>query len=267
MGRNENAEKIIKSKDRVKQHGEVFTPKHIVSDMISLPGMNEAIKEFETTVLEPACGEGIFIVEILKKRLKRVKEECKKDLTCYENLALLSLTTLYGIELLEDNAQKCVINIFETFSGDYNNFAISIDKKIKKKVLDSAKTIITANIVQGNFLTKLTTEDKPIIFSEWRVIKQKKLVKYLQIERTEFTLEEIIKEENHNSGNICRKTENEKSVQLAFFDLFDAQDVLPRIEEKKPKVVKYKYKAVKLVNVYKEEMEEVSDEGGNLKKN
>lgn len=257
-----NAEKIIKSKDRVKQHGEVFTPRHIVNDMINLPGLKDIIREFETTVLEPACGEGIFIVEILKKRLKKVREKCGKDLTVYENLALLSLTTLYGIELLEDNAQKCVINIYETFMEDYNKFVTEHNKKMKIKVLDSAKTIITANIVEGNFLTKMTTADKPIVFSEWRVIKQEKKVKHIKVERTEFTLEEIMSQESHDAGNVYEKMQKEEPVQLTLFDLFDAQEIIPDCKETVEK--KYRYKAVRLIDVYKEEMEEVTDGNGEL---
>lgn len=247
-------EKTIKSKERVKKHGEVFTPANIVNDMLNLPGLKECIKEFTTTVLEPSCGEGIFIIEILKKRLKKVREKSGNDIVIYENLALLSLTTLYGIELLEDNAQKCVINIYEVFISDYTNFAKENKRRVKRKVLDSAKTIITANIVEGNFLTRKTASGVPIIFSEWKIIKpriNRKNLKHIKIARTEYSIDEILNQESHSPGTIYGSNVEHRvsHEQKMLFELLNE-----KIEEKK-----YRYKIVKLIDVNNEEVEEIVD--------
>lgn len=121
--------------------------------MISMSGLKEYILELTTTVLEPAVGEGVFLVELLKKRLKMVKKMSIENQTIYENLSLLALTSLYGIELLEDNAQKCVINIYR-FYDEYKAFINDNGYSIKNKVLESAKVIISANIVQEIFLQR-----------------------------------------------------------------------------------------------------------------
>ncbi|MEL5899847.1 N-6 DNA methylase [Clostridium sporogenes] len=249
MSKTDDKEIIIKNRHRVKQHGEVFTPREVVRKMINLPGMKDAIEEFQTTVLEPAVGEGIFLVEILKKRFKKVRKECEKDLNLYENLSLLALTTLYGIELLEDNVQKCVSNIYQTFYDDYQAFVAEEKSTVKPKVLESAKLIISANIVQGNFLTKLTTAGESIVFSEWRIVKTKRRVKNIKVERTEFSLEEIMNQQTHEAGNIYNK--NSKLMQLSIFDVFDIQAITPDSKE-----IKYKYVPVKITDVYKQEMEE-----------
>ena len=99
-------EVLIKSKKRVQQHGEVFTPKAIVDAMVTLPGLHDAIIQASTTVLEPSVGEGAFLINILERRLILIAERFPDDLIRFENYALLALSTLYGIELLEDNVKN-----------------------------------------------------------------------------------------------------------------------------------------------------------------
>lgn len=250
----DNKEKIIKCRKRVKKHGEVFTPRHIVNKMIDLPGLKEIVEELTTTVLEPSVGEGVFLVEILKRRLKKAKIQSQKDLILYENLSLLALTGLYGVELLEDNAQKCVMNIYQTFYDEYLNFIQENDYKSKTKVLESAKLIISTNIVQGNFLTKETSVGEPIVFSEWKVINKKRKAKNIRIVRTEFTLEDIIEKVEHESGNIYRK--EEKDIQLSLFDDIYLNDDVDETEEKS---FVYRYTEVNICDVYKQEMEEINE--------
>lgn len=90
-------EEIIKSKLRVQKHGEVFTPKRIVNKMLDIPGLKDACENLTSTFLEPAAGEGAFLVVILERKLNVVSEKYNKDLTQYENYSLLALTTVYGI--------------------------------------------------------------------------------------------------------------------------------------------------------------------------
>lgn len=256
-------EKIIKSKKRVKEHGEVFTPKRIVHEMINLSELKETIQEFKTTVLEPACGEGVFLVEILKKRLKKARKESEWDLTIYENLALLALSTLYGIEILEDNVSKCVMNINDVFKDYYREY-IDILKKKKEKnelpknvkqtikeshsVLESAKTIIAANIISGNFLTHLSNSGEPIIFTEWRIVPCDRN-KHIEIKRLEFTFDEVLS--NSEGAGKLRKNIPYKIEQPSLFESLDF-DIVPEVKE-------YRYKTVPLNQVYLEEIEEVPE--------
>src|SRR5699024_10436726 len=112
----ENTEEvIIKSKKRVQNHGEVFTPKKIVNQMLDMQGIQEACNQLTTTFLEPACGEGAFLVEVLKRKLSIIEERYNTTLEQYENYSLLALSTLYGIEILEDNTQECVMQMYQVY--------------------------------------------------------------------------------------------------------------------------------------------------------
>lgn len=243
-------EKIIKSKLRVQKHGEVFTPQSIVKKMLDVPGIREACESLTTTFLEPAAGEGAFLIAILRRKLKMVANIYSDDLVKYENYSLLALTTLYGIELLEDNAQTCVINMFQVYYEFYQEQAVKYEGKMKHKVLDSAKVIISNNIAQGNFLTRLSASGTPIIFSEWTPIKLDKKTKHIRVERTEYTLDEIFGGKEKSFGEAA--AENVKDEQLSIFDYIDEMEETLQKERKS-----MKYVLVKISDVYKEEMEEV----------
>lgn len=244
-------EKIIKNKKRVQNHGEVFTPKRIVNKILDLPNLREACLNLTSTFLEPAVGEGTFLVEVLNRKMKMVVKNYGDDLTRYENYSLLILSTLYGVELLEDNAQKCVMNLYQVYYEAYQQQAIKHGAKVKNKVLDSAKLIISKNIVQGNFLTKLASNGKPIVFSEWKPVNVHKYVKTIMVQRTEYTLDDILGGVEKESGEPLVHTV--KVEQLDLFDMFDDDDVT------KTKEKRMKYVPVKITDVYKEEMEEVDE--------
>lgn len=243
-------ERIINSKKRIQNHGEVFTPKRIINKMLDLPNIREACENLSSTFLEPAAGEGAFLVEILQRKLRMVSKKYNSNLTQYENYSLFALSTLYGIELLEDNAQKCVMNMYQIYYEAYQKHASEHNLKIKKKVLDSAKVIISNNVAQGNFLTRLTPDGNPIVLSEWDPVNLRKGSKTLRVQRTEYTLFDILNgikkeegvSEKHSAGD-----------QLDLFDFFDG-DETNRNDKKQ-----MKYIPVKIIDVFKEEMEEVDE--------
>lgn len=242
-------EKIIKSKKRVQNHGEVFTPKRIIKRMLDLPNIREACQDLTTTFLEPAAGEGAFLVEALNRKMKMVAINYGDDITRYENYSLLALSTFYGVELLEDNAQKCVMNLYQAYYEAYQDQVKRHGTKVKKKVLDSAKLIISSNIAQGNFLTKLSSNGVPIVFSEWKPVRFRKDFKTIRVQRTEYTIEDIIGGVKKESG--APLANSVKAEQLDIFDYLDFEE----LEVKKVK--RMKYIPVKITDVYKEEMEEV----------
>lgn len=231
-------EKLIKSKERVKNHGEVFTPKFIVHKMLNLPGVCEAKTDISKTVLEPSAGEGIFLVELLKMRLEHISKENKNSIIDYENDSLIALTTLYGIELLKDNSQKCVANIIDTYMEYYRKFADDLDVKINEKIKKSAITIVSANNLLGNFLTEKDPYGNDLIFSEWKIIGKNKKG-YYKIQRTEYTLDEI--RENSSVENGMSK-QNNINRQISFF-----------VEE--IKTPEEKYLPVSIDMLWKEEVE------------
>jgi hypothetical protein len=125
MGKGRNVasdsstEKIINNRKRVRNHGEVFTPSHIVKRMLSLKSIKEACESLTATFLEPGAGEGAFLVEVLKRKLRMVERCFGDSLERYENYSLLALSTLYGIELLEDNTKVCVMKLSRAFYDAY----------------------------------------------------------------------------------------------------------------------------------------------------
>lgn len=176
-------EKIIKSSDRVKDIGEVFTPKKTVDYMLDQPEIKEKINSLTATFLEPSAGEGAFLVEILRRKLNYAKAQSQTTKEMQNNF-LLVLSTLYGIELMEDNIEMLVMNMNNLFGDMYFNTFEAEDQSTK--ILKSAQTIISANMSQGDALTRKTATGKPIIFSEWKPIGKNK------VQRTEYTFDSIV---------------------------------------------------------------------------
>lgn len=237
----------IKSKQRVQLHGEVFTPSRIVNLMLDQPGVKECCENLLTTFLEPSAGEGAFLTEVLKRKLSMVSELYNNSLEQFENYSLVALSTLYGIELLEDNAQKCVMNIYEMYYSHYLNQVDYHRAVPKKSVLNSAKTIIAKNIVQGNSLTNLTLDNEPIVFSEWKPIILRKNQIKIKITRTEYTLDEIIKQIKKEPGSIFYTRVQD---QLSLFEWQLEEDTGEYLKEQK-------FTSVNVTQIYKEEVENI----------
>lgn len=245
------SEIIIKSKSRVQKHGEVFTPKSIVNKMLDLPEIKEACESLTATFLEPSAGEGAFLVEILNRKLKMIAKEHNSDLTQYENYSLLALSTLYGVELLEDNAQTCVMNMFQKYYEMYMEQVKFHKGKINQKVLDSAKIIISSNIGNGNFLTRRSIDGSSLVFSEWKVINLRKNIKNLKVQRTEYTLDEIYDKTQKEFGKSLSEIQKEPE-QIDMFSFLD--EPAEHIEQEQQREMRYI--PVKIIEVFKEEMEE-----------
>lgn len=177
------SEKIIKSSDRVKDIGEVFTPKKTVNFMLDQLEIKEKINSLTATFLEPSAGEGAFLVEILRRKLKYAKTQ-SSSVEEMQNNYLQVLSTLYGIELMEDNIEMLVMNMNNVFRDMYFNTFKAEDQNLK--ILKSAQTVISANMSQGDALTRKTATGKPIIFSEWKPVGKNK------VQRTEYTFDSIV---------------------------------------------------------------------------
>src|SRR4026207_1150148 len=107
---------FVKSKKRVADHGEVFTPAWMVEAMLNLvKGETERI---DSRFLEPACGSGNFLVQILRRKLAAADLKFGKADFEKRHYALLALMCIYGIELLADNVAECRTNMVELFA-DY----------------------------------------------------------------------------------------------------------------------------------------------------
>lgn len=148
----------VKSKKRVADHGEVFTPPWLVEAMLDLvKGETERI---DSRFLEPACGSGNFLVQILRRKLAAVELKYGKSNFERQHYALLALMCIYGIELLTDNITECRANVLEILAG-YLNLDAS------DELYRAASYVLTQNLVHGDALKMRTAADLPITFAEW----------------------------------------------------------------------------------------------------
>lgn len=152
------AESLVKSKQRVADHGEVFTPAWMVEDMLSL--VQDETERIDARVLEPACGSGNFLVPVLLHKLVTVQARHGKSEFEKQHYALFALMCTYGIELLSDNAQECRNNLAAVF----NSF-LNVDGA--NEWARAAQWVLEANIVQGDALTMTVSGGQPITFPEW----------------------------------------------------------------------------------------------------
>ena len=148
----------IKSRQRVADHGEVFTPAWMVEAMLDLvKGETERI---DSRFLEPACGSGNFIVQILRRKLAAVELKYGKSDFERRHYALLALMCIYGIELLEDNIAECRANVLEILA-EYLNLEEA------DELYRAASFVLSQNLVHGDAMKMLTCEGQPITFAEW----------------------------------------------------------------------------------------------------
>lgn len=192
------SEKQIKSKKRVAEHGEVFTAEREVNAMLDL--VNDETERIESTFLEPACGEGAFLIKILERKMAVVKKKYGQNEHDYEKYSIVALTSLYGVDLLNDNAQICRNRLFEYWNNEYSKNCKSI---ANDSVRDAAKYILEKNILVGNALTlKMVDEnqkdlDKPIIFAEWTFVTGTK------VKRKDYRMDVMLKaEENYGKMSL-----------------------------------------------------------------
>lgn len=227
------AEKLIKSSDRVKDIGEVFTPRRIVNMMLDQPEIQEKINDLSATFFEPSAGEGAFLTEILSRKMK-IAEGQSNSLNEYENNILLALSTLYGIELMEDNVEMLVMNMASTFDRHYLEVVNKVyGQEPNPKVIRSARVIIQANMAQGDTLKRVTSDGDPIIFSEWKPLKNGK------VQRTEFTFDSIVE------GGDSNKSVTGYTEEIDLFEDYDEnQDFTDEADSKS-------YLPVKWTDVYK----------------
>ncbi|WP_303855228.1 DNA methyltransferase [Salinicola sp. LHM] len=147
-----------KSKQRVADHGEVFTPPWMVEAMLDLvKGETERI---DSRFLEPACGSGNFLVQILRRKLAAVELKYGKSGFERRHYALLALMCLYGIELLPDNIAECRANLLVVLA-EYLGVDASDD------FYRAASYVLSQNLIQGDALKMRTHYDRPITFAEW----------------------------------------------------------------------------------------------------
>ena len=155
----------IKSKQRVTDHGEVLTGEREVNAMLDL--VKDQTEQIDRSFLEPACGTGNFLAEILRRKLAKVEKTYRRSQSDYEKYAVLAVSSIYGIDILFDNVHECRERLFNIFKTAYTGL---FKKKAKDRCLKAVHYILGCNIVHGDALSLKTVGDdpQPIVFSEWK---------------------------------------------------------------------------------------------------
>lgn len=160
----------VVSKKRVADHGEVYTHPREVNAMLDL--VKHETERIESRFLEPACGTGNFLVEILSRKLALVATRYAKSQLEYERYAVLAVSSLYGIEILADNVAACRARLLEVFNRQYTAL---YKKNSTDQCRNAVRYILSRNILHGDALTLKTvgTDElaaQAIVFSEWSAV-------------------------------------------------------------------------------------------------
>jgi SAM-dependent methyltransferase len=176
-------QKQVISKKRVADHGEVFTGKQQVNAMLDL--VKQETERIEARFLEPACGTGNFLTEILERKLDVVENRYRKSQLEFERYAVLAVSSIYGIDILEDNVEECRKRLFDIFDRKYTAL---YRESSKDECRNAVRYILKRNIIWGNALDLKTAGEnrQPIVFSEWSPVNGSML------KRRDFTFSGLI---------------------------------------------------------------------------
>lgn len=203
--------KQVKTKKRVTDHGEVFTSDREVNAMLNL--VKQETERIDSRFLEPACGNGNFLAEVLKRKLEVVEKRYRTSQVEWERNSLIAISSIYGVDILEDNTLECQGRLFDIFSKCYlNNFGT----RCKLEFLKSVKFILSKNIIWGDATNYcIPNTSKPIIFCEWTPIGD-------LIQRKDWVFESLAKgsyqtilwDENNEAQHFDRSIKEYKPVHF-----------------------------------------------------
>lgn len=176
---------LIKSKQRVADHGEVFTPPWLVEKMLDL--VKDETARIDSRFLEPACGSGNFLVPVLQRKLATVQAKYGRNAFERRHFALLALMCIYGIELLPDNIVECRTNVLEVFAS-------YLTLSEEDELYQAASAVLALNLMQGDAMTMRDPNGGPITVVEWGYLGKGKF------QRRDFRLDEMTRAIPHWDG-------------------------------------------------------------------
>lgn len=177
------AEQQVKSRQRVVEHGEVFTAEREVKAMCDL--VKQETERIESRFLEPACGNGNFLAEVLNRKLAVVKSRYSKSPFDYERYSVLAVTSLYGVDIMPDNAAECRQRLFDIWNKEYS---ANVKVQASEQCREAVRFIFHKNILCGDALTMLQADGSPIVFAEWSLVSGN------QMKRRDFRLDVLLNE-------------------------------------------------------------------------
>ena len=178
--------------DRVSRYGEVFTAKREVVAMVDLVAVEA--DRIDSRFLEPACGDGNFLIEVLERKLQVVKRRYSADRLEYERNSFTAVGSVYGIDLLEDNVLDCRRRLFTLVRDEYR---CAFGDQPSERFLQAISYVLEKNILRGDALS-LTEADgeSPLVFSEWCFALQSK------VRRTEYTFDNLLAYQPFEEGSL-----------------------------------------------------------------
>ena len=210
-------ERQIKSKERVRERGEVFTAAREVNAMLDL--VKDETENIDATFLEPACGTGNFLDEVLRRKLAVCQKRYGKSAADYEKMSFLACTTLYGVDIMADNVARCRERLFETWEDSFGraNTPGSPRSDFHDRVSAAVKKVFEKNILLGNALSMKRVDEKgndldePIVFTEWKFALGDKL------KREEFRFDVLLDKAEEIEGTCHgKKTRFKPEIQSSF---------------------------------------------------
>lgn len=171
----------VKSKSRVRDKGEVFTNEREVNAMLDL--VKQETERIDSKFLEPACGTGNFLIEIIKRKLEVVKSRYKKSQWEYEKNTLIATMSIYGVDIMEDNVAECQKRLFDYIKKEYKTL---FKTKINENFLEIVQFVLSKNILCGDALSMKTNDNTPIVFAEWSFVKGS------LVQRRDFSYEQLV---------------------------------------------------------------------------
>ncbi len=171
----------VKSKSRVTDFGEVNTSEREVNAMLDL--VKQETERLDSRFLEPACGDGNFLIEVLNRKLEILEKKYKKNQYEFERNSVVVVGSIYGVDILQDNAQSARDRLFHRFFEVYEKY---FKKNLNENLVESIKFILDKNIIHGDALTlKQIDSENPVTFSEWAIVNSK-------LKRRDFTLSDLL---------------------------------------------------------------------------
>lgn len=208
--RDSGAEQLVKSRKRVADHGEVFTPAWLVQDMLDL--VKAETERIDSRFLEPACGSGNFLIPVLERKLAAVQVRHGRSDFEKRHYALFALMCVYGIELLVDNVAECRENLLVAFVKYVGRRTDDVWQR-------AARAVLSANIVQGNALTMTTGDDQPITFPEWGYLGNGKF------QRRDFSYDNLTQRASSSEGLFAHFEEHEIFAPLRTYPAMTVREL------------------------------------------
>lgn len=201
-------EQLSRCKKRISDYGEVFTAEREVKAMCDL--VKSETERIDSRFLEPACGDGNFLAEILTRKLAVVRKKYRRSVVDYEMNSLLAISSLYGVDILADNVEACRQRLFDLWDKEYRSVC---KKDCNDNMRRSVRFILGRNIVCGNALTLMCVDEnaqdtsEPIVFSEWAFVMGG------QIQRKDYYFSELLNSPAENE-QISLDTPSDEGVFL-----------------------------------------------------